>query len=253
MGILAGLAVGTLVAAGEYETFKVSKTVLFWVTVSFAAASAAANGLSVWGNFRGWARTRAEVRVQLALTQCLVAVAKEIGVDPDHLGVSAYIPAVRWVKSDASVFLGLPAEVLVRVVRFRLQDVPQPSRVARTRSKGAVGECWATSRTIHRPWRQQAVQHSGASMTRQQFDQLSAHLRDGFEYAEYLRIAHKYSEVLAVPVLSEAGDLVGVLSLDLAMGANVQRDVLSTSAVDGIASVTATIVRDDLKHLFPIE
>lgn len=248
----AAFALTVLVAGDERKIWDVSDRTLFLATLSVGIVTALVSVGSSIAGARAGTREGARVRVQKVLIQCLLAVAKEVGVEPDHVGVSAYLPAWRWVRNDDER-IGRPRRVLARVERMRLTEDTPPSRVARLKGKAAVGECWATARVVHQPWLKQLRDHSSASLSESEFAQMDAGLKVGLTHREFVAIAHKYSEVLAVPVLSVAGAVIGVLSVDILGKAGRTDLLLNTDAVVAQAETTAKFVGDDLKYLFPMD
>lgn len=184
------------------------------------------------------------VRVQKALAGVLVDVSEASRVRIRDLGVSLF--------ANRSALRRFSRPRIVRVARFRLDDQYQASQVAWAPGKGAVGKCWKREVQIYRNWSRQN-EHDPQLLSAEQFRDLDDEVRDGFDYKEFLRLANKYREVLAVPLLSESGAMMGVISIDVVRGARADEGVLGSDEVSGPVHASASIIRDDLAHLDELE
>lgn len=244
-----GASAGVLVAAKETKFVQGLPDKLFYGVIVISALLGFVNGATgAWRYARAPGRSQAQARVQKALATLLVQVSEEQGVPLKYLGASAFVPGVRWARRDGS--WRWRRHVLVRVMRFRLDDSPQPTAVFWEKDKGAVGKCWATSREAHCDWHEQAANHSASALSLADFKAIPEKLRDGFTHQEFVAIAQKYSEILAVPVLSDAGVVVGVISVDIATRAQEPRTVLKS--MGDAADAAAVIIRKDLERLYPL-
>lgn len=240
---LAGAAVTLLVALHEWKHTKwPPDSLIFWSVLAVAVATTVDKVVGIFRRYRARERSKAEARTQKALVALLVEISESKHVNIQDLGVSVFVP--RW-----RVWRWGSGRVLVRVMRFRLDDHPQPSPVRWTKGKGAVGSCWETARMVHRPWRTQRAEYSSPSLTAEEFSRIPTDEQDGFEHREFVAIADKYSEVLAAPVLSEVGAIVGVVSVDVAARAGVFKDILK-DGVEAQIDAAATLIRDDLGQLY---
>ncbi len=249
---VAGATLVVLVAGDNNDVFDVGEKILFFAALIVGALTMFDGLVGAWREFRGGKRGEVEARVQKVLVGLMFEISKETQVPAEYVGTSIFVPKVRWVRLPGERVPRL-RRVLVRVVRFRVTAENQPSRVARTKGKGAVGQCWETARTVHRPWHTQAEKFSSPDLTIAEFDKIPADKRDNFTFEEFRGIAHKYSEVLAAPILSAAGGVVGVLSVDIAVQAQQLASVLDSPAVGFQADFAAAVVRKDLKRLYPLE
>lgn len=240
-------AAAVIVLGTRYQLFHLSKELVFWVAATAIVVSALDGVLRIIARGRDLGRADAPGRVQMAVTAALSALAAEHQVNMRYLGASVfhlrrrYRPKQRW--------WGL-TRCPVRVLRWRLQNDPQPTRVAWVRGKGAVGEAWAKGRVIHRDWREQLEHHSDSSLSYADFARLPAKVRDGFEHDEFVRISPKYRETLAVPIVSEAGDIVGVLSADVSAKAGLDRLVLDGPDVEDSMLSAAKLIYEDIHRLY---
>ena len=246
---LAGFVVTVMLTGDENKVFDLSRKTLFYGSVTVAALTFVDGVLGTIRLAREPGKSAAQTRVQKALVALLVQISETNSVGIQHLGASVFKPQIRFIPWRWH--LKRPARVLVRVMRFRLDDHPQPTPVTWRKGKGAVGSCWKTARAVHRDWHEQARDWSAPELTQDTFDQvMRPDLRDNFEYSEYVAIAAKYSEVLAVPVLSAGGDVVGVISIDVAARAGVTNTILGASDTEAQADAAATLVQDDLDRLY---
>lgn len=221
---------------------------VFWVAVTAACLAALEGGIGAYRGSKAPGRDAAEARTQKTLMALMVEIAKKRGVDVEYLGVSVWVPRIRWVRQFGPI--RVPERVLVRVIRFRMIDHPQATEVTWRRGKGAIGACWATKVVIHRDWHDQAKQHSSPTLSADDFGSMGSDVQDGFEHQEFVAIASKYSEVLATPVLSEGGAVLGVISIDIAFIAGV--DSLVLGGFEEQCDTAATLIRDDLDRLYPL-
>lgn len=243
---LAGLAATTLATGKQTKVLPhVSDDLVFWSAVGVAgAATLTSAGFGV-RDFVGTGRAKAQQRVHKALVAFLAQVSEEKAVKLLDLGVSVFVPARRLVWG------WLPLRTtLVRVLRYRIDDHPRPSNVRWQGNKGAVGTCWETGTAIHRDWHVQRANYGAEGPTRAEFDALDPELRDGFEYAEYISIGKKYDEVLAVPIVSEQGATVGVVSVDVAGRAGLQTCVLNDSGLEAALDFVTRVIAEDIDRLY---
>lgn len=84
------------------------------------------------------------------------------------------------------------------------------------------------------------------------FEQVSSDDQDGFTYEEFVRIGGKYSEVMAFPVLSVGGAMLGVISVDVAARAGVASCVLDTE-LEGVVAATSALLAEDIDMLDELE
>lgn len=129
------------------------------------------------------------------------------------LGVSVFVCKTKWRRRWLKA-IPFPQRELVRIVRFRMEERPQPSSVQWIKGKGAIGECWEIGNKVHRDHRA-TIANLGTQLTEQTFGELKPEVVSGFTYSEFREIRQKYVEVLAVPIKDEHGTrILGVLSVD---------------------------------------
>jgi hypothetical protein len=242
--VLATLA-GTLavVAAGvQFRVFHhVSSQQQFALAAGVAIMTLVDNCRGAVARYRAPAREHARSRVQKAVVAALVRISTDRLVDIRFLGASVFVLRRQgWLMRQR----------LVPVVRFRLDDSPQPSAITWSRGKGVIGRCWLNRRTQHVSCRPVVMTWGKRQLTSEQFEQLPEVVRSGFSYREFVGIAHKYAEILAVPILSEAGETLGVMSIDVAAKADLAREILVGQEVEDVVSNACALVRDDLSALY---
>lgn len=244
-----GLAAVVIVTAQRYNYGSFTKKQAF-VAAVVAAGLAAIDGLvGVRKRLRARAREDAKTRAQKILMGLLVEISDANAIGVQDLGASAWV--MRW-RYRWRMRKWWPKKVLVRVVRFRLDENPQPTQVDWTKGKGAIGSCWATQRIIHRDWRVQASQHSDPGLPLQTFSALDAGTQDGFAHGEFVAIAPKYTETLAVPVMSEGSGVIGVVSIDVSARASLTDLIFGDAGVQDAADKAAALLSEDLDQLYPL-
>lgn len=142
--------------------------------------------------------------VELALRGALVTVMHLFGLECDRIGVNAFVVRTHRVRR------WLP-DALVRVARFRITDSPPPSRVAWTKGKGVIGECWATGRDIGRDLGHDFADFLDAGEA--VWLAVPDDVRLGMSYEE-LQATRQHGAVVATPVLDDGLRVRGVVSID---------------------------------------
>lgn len=245
-----GVVVVVMIAGDERHVFDLKERTVFWAAVVGAGAPAIDSALRASRRVRGFSRAQAENRVQLAIAGALSEIADERAVSIRHLGASVWAIRYRYRPREC---WWRPTKHLVRGLRFRLRDNPQPTKVSWTKGKGAVGRAWEKGRPIYEDWTEQSSRWSSPDLTEHQFKKLREKQRAGFTFEEFVRISPKYSEVLAVPITSEGGETLGVISVDVTAAAGVPRRSLAGDDVEGIVVVAASLAREDVRRLYPQE
>lgn len=248
--LLALLASSTTVAVG-YSTWygpnerenwpALPSATLFWLTFSLGVAGFLDAGRDLQAERRDTSQYVLRMRVQRIQAGLLVDLAAITKVKITDLGVSVF---------SSRALIG---ERIVRVSRYRLDEAPQATRVRWTRGKGAVGQCWDTGRPVHRDWRPNLQEYSHVELTREDFERIPEDGRDGFTYEEFRAMAAKYREVLAHPILSEAGEMLGVISVDLTGSTTRSSLVLKMNGVAGRVAGAAVMLADDVARLDELE
>ena len=204
---LAGFALAAIVTGNQLGVFTLMTATQRWgCAVALAGVTFVDNVRAARMRHTAPRKLEARSRVQKVFVALLVQLAREKSVAIEHLGASVFVPRRVFYREGWRIRY---AKVLVRILRFRLDDHPQPSNVRWTKGKGAVGECWKKGRVIHRDWRRTRTRFGRETLTEAQFADVPDHAKDNFRFEEFRSIADKYSEVLAVPVLSDHGATVG--------------------------------------------
>lgn len=185
-------------------------------------------------------REEARIRTQKTLIALLFAISQARGVDVTYLGSSVF------VLRRAGL---LRRKTLVRRFRFRLANHPQATDVRWTKGKGTVGACWETGRAAYRYRRSVAERYGTRDLSPAEYAQLRDNVKSGFTREEFLSMVNKYAEVLAVPIKSDQGELIGVLSVDLTADAPAGPQYLSGNAVERTVGETIGLMRDDIPRL----
>lgn len=239
---LASLGLAVLVAGVQTKVFKdVSANRQLAFAAGLAVVIFFDNCRAAWRRHKAPGRQQARARMQKAVVGALVTVGEDKNVALRHLGGSVFAIRRRGLLRHPR---------LVRVLRFRLDDHPQPSQVVWTPGKGAIGRCWKQRRKVHSDWLAVAEKYGGRELTAAQFAKIPPATRDGFNLSEFVGIVDKYAEILAVPVLSHLGEIVGVISIDVAAKADLGRKILNFQDVEDCATGAAVLVRDDLGSVY---
>ncbi|MFT4281497.1 hypothetical protein [Microbacterium sp.] len=182
-----------------------------------------------------------------ALMTLLIELSRDQTARFEDLGGSVYRPA-RWRRTVRHED-GTRSVRLKRVHRFRPSAFPLPSGITWTARTGAVGECWTSHRPVPKNWQAVAAKYQGP-VGAADFRRVSKETKNGFSLDEFNAIAHRYSEVLAVPVWDPARDdkQVGVLSVDRLYAEDVTfKPILSSTVAQRLVAATSAAVGSILK------
>jgi hypothetical protein len=140
---------------------------------------------------------------------------------------------------------------LRRVVRYRLNEYPQGWGIQWSDRKGVVGQAMRDISPRHFDWREVAAAwNRPGNLPWEAYTSLSEAERMGFSYDEYRKVARKYSEGLAVPIVSNGqGRVLGVFAVDLPYtpGYELEPCRLDSPMVIRIATACAGMLRDMLE------
>jgi hypothetical protein len=112
------------------------------------------------------------------------------------------------------------------------------------KGKGTIGKCWELDRPVYKYWLPIALRHGNGNLTPQTFARISKDAKMEMSREEFVSIVDKYAEILAVPVKNHEGQIVGVLSVDLARKNRTLHDgqALSTPDVEGFVTTAAAVI-----------
>lgn len=186
-------------------------------------------------DFRKKGQDRRRVEIRKTLLPLLRSIARGNHLDITMLGASVFVVRRRWIFWSR----------LKRVERYRMSDLPQVSKVAWNRSKGAIGRAWRDPGIQHVDWRPiQARWGDGKVKTEQDWESVPEADRSGFSLEEFRIVVDKYAEILAIPMLTDSGKCVGVLALDVPLRANVTTLVLNEDSVVEQAAEATEIIKN---------
>ncbi len=233
------------VATQALVTSKVWTDAPKWTVPSLAIATGLVvlrdNVANVNHRLREPDRMQLRTRAQAAVTAALVSVSEAKGIRPTDLGVSVWL-----VESVGKIRRHERLERLVRV-RFR---GPQPSDVYWEKGKGVIGHAWASARPERAATGHLARKYGGLDLTEDQWDALSQQAKQGFTREEFCTTVHKYSEILAVPIKNDHGQVLGIVSMDLTMppdGSNLV-DRLAGADVEEYVSAAADLIAKTIER-----
>lgn len=236
-----GAAVGVVNVLAERNIWKISVGYQVTIIVTLAGVTFLDNIRQAVHRFLAPGREEAKVRTQKALIGVLLAIANEKSLEVAHLGSSIF------VLRRGGVFR---RKRLVRRVRFRLANHPQATEVDWKKGKGAVGTCWSTGRTTYRYRRPVAAKYGSRNLDGSDFAELKEGVTSGFTHEEFQSMICKYAEILAVPIKSEQGEFMGVVSIDLSIDAPSGAKYLEDSAVERLVVEGAVgLLREDVDRL----
>ncbi|BCN82797.1 hypothetical protein RE0356_14380 [Prescottella equi] len=192
-----------------------------WLTVPLVTAVAAG------ALFEGWRAARhaskeptrqgALADVATSVMGTVNAISNDQNLKHGVVGGNVFVARKQFAIRRRWPFVGRTT-VLIRppIWRIRYADGPQASMVEWTTDKGAVGAAYEARSAVYKDWSPIAKRYGRSNhLSRAQFDSLGEEEKSGFTYEEFLGIAAKYAEVLAVPIMSvDGGRVLGVISID---------------------------------------
>jgi hypothetical protein len=216
--------------------------------VALSIAALRDNVLSAGRRLAEPRRERRRMRSQKAVVVALVTIAELRQVKLEDLGVSVFLVQPHGLELER--FRVKRRERLVRIVRFRLKDSPQPSDVDWVRGKGVIGKCWEQQRPVHQHLAPLAKSWARKQVTDAAWDQMAERARQGFSRDEFVTTLNKYAEIVAVPIKDEHGGFLGCISVDLAMTSEHAQhgSLLSEPGVEAAIATAAEIVAGTLSQ-----
>lgn len=242
---LLSVVVVILVALVEKKVLPLSPGQQVALICVFAGLTGIDNLRQAINRYRQPEKEQAKIRAQKPIIGVLLALAKAKNLQVEHLGSSIFVLRRR------RIFFW--KHQLVRRVRFRLANHPQATDVEWVKGKGAVGTCWETGQTQHRYRRPVAEKYGGQSYTDAEFAELAKlkkSVTSGFSREEFMSMVCKYAEVLAVPIRSEQGEFMGIVSIDLSVESRAGSQYLNDGVAERLVVEGAIhLLRDDLNQL----
>ncbi len=242
---LVALVVGVVLARAELLGQEAEPGFLFTAAVAGALVAFLQNAVGAVRGLRAPEQQKAVTRALPPVYAAMLQVSEKTGVRLQFIGISVF--AVR----RRGVLLG---PRLVRVLRARLDPNPEATKIRWVKGKGAIGCCWRESRKQFVFWEPVRAAYGSRSLTEAEFRTIPDDERASFTREEFVRIADKYADVAAFPRLSDAGDIVGVISVDIAGKAGLTSSVLENSQdVEDIISLMNQIAGGSFAKLYPVE
>lgn len=194
--------------------------------------------------YKGYRRPDTQKRIE-ALRKTVrgvqLALAEETGYAVPDLGGSVFL-----VKRHPVLFWN---RFLKRISRNRFSEYPAESFVLWTKGKGVIGQVWETAAPRHEYLAPLAAGWTKSRRhTEADYAALPESDRQGLGWSEFVILAPKYAEVIAVPIVAPTGKLLGVFSMDVVYS---ERRVpagprLDTENVRVMMTTTAGVLRDYL-------
>lgn len=192
-------------------------------------------------------------RLEKAVLSCLQSISASTAIDVSEIGGSAFVirrPFPWFALQRAFPWVG-GNRVLRRVLRLRLNDEPQPSKIKWTLDKGAIGSAARTGEVRHADWTAYATAlNTTTGQEAVVYQNVPEDQRFGLSQEDFCRMARKYSESLAIPLIDSMGTrIIGSLSIDIpyessrASQGRVLKSPETTRAV-ACAAVVADIILD---------
>ncbi|MBC9819740.1 hypothetical protein [Terrabacter sp. MAHUQ-38] len=212
------LAAATTKALIEAKVWNVPSWVLPAAVIVIAASAFRDNVRAAIVKVRAPQKAARRDEAKMAVIGMLAKVAEDRGLPVLDLGASVFAirNGPRWTPARLRERFDRTRPYLERTMRVRLADIPQASNVRWHKGKGAIGQCWEIDRPVHKYWLPIAKKQGAKDLTQAEFDDLREDVHMNLTLDEFRSIAAKYAEILAVPVKKPDGQIVGVLSVDLA-------------------------------------
>lgn len=159
----------------------------------------------------------------------------------------------KWWKASAWKDTSWPlhhVDFLDRVYRLRIDETIQASKVRWMKGKGALGGCLSAGL----PWRYTnwssiVARFTNPDFTVADFNTLTEGEKAGFTYAEFAGIMHKYSEVLAMRVMSEGGgSIIGVIVIDRPYDPTATNSLFNTPAMRSALNTAALSIHSQVPN-----
>lgn len=214
----AGAVVVGLQQAGRFDP----PTWLIWVALLAGPVAIVADVVVGIVQAGGGSGAMSAGDLQKFLSGCAIRIHEELGIPATSLGVSlwaVYRPrrsAREWMRFLLRRQKTLPARYLYRVERFRISG-PSPIDEAWPEGRGVIGVCIATNDVSHRDHRPtQRLYPRDKPLSDTQWKTVRKRgLDDGFDRHDFVRMIHRYEEVLAMPIADAAGRVIGCISVDV--------------------------------------
>ncbi|OBK87636.1 hypothetical protein A5648_02445 [Mycolicibacter sinensis] len=166
------------------------------------------------------------------IAEALIGIASHAGVATTTLGASVFV-----VHRSVWARLSRRPGVLKRIARLRFGETPNKSRVKWTMGKGCVGRAWKSKNEDYKWW-------TTAELEEQKKDSEAGRRgREEMTDSERAALAGKYCEVRAAAIISSAGKVVGVLSVDRpAVHKEGKTKVLASDTAKKMTAMTASLL-----------
>lgn len=237
--ILAAIVVAAAAAYQAFDRFKLypeavwlhNSAALFWSVVAagiIVVTNTVGDEVSKRAAIKDQGR---RVDIYKGALSALAVISQETGVIITQLGANVFVVD------------GKRSKRLSRVERIRLADVPGMSKVSWTDGKGVIGRCWKNKRIEHEDLSAKTELYGGRDITDDEWASMDAAQKNGFSKEEFVEMVGKYSEILAIPLRSTSGGVIGCVAFDRRWEGVRTPSVLNTPAVRDIGEVAAGVLQ----------
>lgn len=193
-----------------------STRVLVGLTAVLAALTFGDNVRRAVARHRSVAHLHNRIEIRNQMGSLVVTVARIHDIPAEDIGCGLFLRQGRWLRRPSS---WLPPrgwkrpERLTRVERLRLPDNVPESRVEFTIGKGTVGHCWQHEKHAHSDWIAINRRYPTPESIEGRWSKIPERTTRGFTQKEFVSLAGKYTEVLAVPIMIN-GEFEGCIAID---------------------------------------
>lgn len=211
---------------------------LIWAAVGVSAASLVIEALTEV--FRQTKRPGAPYESgdrQKFMSASAAEIHQQTGLPFASIGISLWVvhtPHPLRARVRRALNGAHPEVFLYRIERFRVAD-PTPTNEAWNRGRGVIGSCIRDNAQVYRDYRpvQKDYPLGSPPPSKTQWKRLRSEKRDdGFDPQDFIRMIHRYEQVLAYPITDDEGTLVGCISVDITPDPDaVPRPALNSQSV----------------------
>jgi hypothetical protein len=224
---LASATGAVVVGLNAAHTIDINGWRLTTAVIVIGAAAISRVGLEVVARNREERTVQFTKAVSEALRSALVQIVEQSDLEWTEVGLNAFLvrsPAVPWQES-----------FLERVGRERIKSHPTPSSVHWTLGKGVIGQCWERGTDIGVDLTDAFA--GLATSSQAEWSALTPEEAFGMTFADFTQ-TKEHGAVVATPILSTTGEVLGVVSVDGPEGSFDRLFGEATREAIGAAAIT---------------